>query len=57
MAQSAAVAHVVAPLSGLGAPFFRNDVKLSDDHKKELEEASKPAWDYPYDFIERIQRW
>ena len=33
------------------------DVKLSPDDMKELDLASKPEWDYPYDFIERLQEW
>jgi aryl-alcohol dehydrogenase-like predicted oxidoreductase len=33
------------------------DVKLSPEDVKELEEASRPEWGYPYDFIQRIERW
>jgi aryl-alcohol dehydrogenase-like predicted oxidoreductase len=32
-------------------------VKLSAEDVKELDEASKPAWGYPYEFIARIQPW
>ena len=32
-------------------------VKLSPEDVKELDEASVPAWDYPYDFIGRQQPW
>lgn len=32
-------------------------VKLSPEDVKELDEASVPAWEYPYDFIGRGQRW
>jgi aryl-alcohol dehydrogenase-like predicted oxidoreductase len=32
-------------------------VKLSPEDVKELDEASTPTWDYPYDFIGRQQRW
>jgi hypothetical protein len=30
------------------------DVKLSAEDVKELDDASKPAWDYPYEFIARL---
>jgi aryl-alcohol dehydrogenase-like predicted oxidoreductase len=33
------------------------DVKLTAEDVKELDEASAPPWDYPYDFIARTQVW
>jgi aryl-alcohol dehydrogenase-like predicted oxidoreductase len=33
------------------------DVKLSAEDVKDLDDASSPTWDYPYDFIGRQQRW
>jgi aryl-alcohol dehydrogenase-like predicted oxidoreductase len=33
------------------------DVKLSSDEVKELDDASAPGWEYPYDFIGRQQPW
>jgi aryl-alcohol dehydrogenase-like predicted oxidoreductase len=33
------------------------DVKLSSEDSKELDDASTPRWDYPYDFIGRQQPW
>jgi aryl-alcohol dehydrogenase-like predicted oxidoreductase len=33
------------------------DVKLSAEDLKELDDASAPKWDYPYDFIGRQQPW
>ncbi len=33
------------------------EVKLSPEDVKELDDASVPAWDYPYDMIGRMQRW
>ena len=33
------------------------DVKLSPEDVQELDDASCPAWDYPYDFIGRQQPW
>ncbi len=33
------------------------DVKLSSEDSKELDDASAPRWDYPYDFIGRQQPW
>jgi aryl-alcohol dehydrogenase-like predicted oxidoreductase len=33
------------------------DVKLSPEDVKELDEASRPNWEYPYDFIGRQQPW
>jgi aryl-alcohol dehydrogenase-like predicted oxidoreductase len=33
------------------------EVKLSAEDVKELDDASKPAWEYPYDFIGRQQAW
>jgi aryl-alcohol dehydrogenase-like predicted oxidoreductase len=33
------------------------EVKLSAEDVKELDEASTPKWDYPYDFIVRMQQW
>jgi aryl-alcohol dehydrogenase-like predicted oxidoreductase len=33
------------------------DVKLSPEDVQELDDASRPAWDYPYDFIGRQQPW
>ncbi len=32
-------------------------VKLTPDDLKALDEASKPAWGYPYDFIQRFGAW
>lgn len=32
-------------------------VRLGPDDVKQLDEASKPDWSYPYDFIGRTQRW
>jgi aryl-alcohol dehydrogenase-like predicted oxidoreductase len=32
-------------------------VKLSAEDVKELDEASAPSWEYPYDFISRVQAW
>jgi len=32
-------------------------VKLSPEDVKELDDASAPAWEYPYDFISRVQTW
>jgi aryl-alcohol dehydrogenase-like predicted oxidoreductase len=32
-------------------------VKLSQEDIKELDDASKPDWEYPYDFISRVQAW
>jgi aryl-alcohol dehydrogenase-like predicted oxidoreductase len=33
------------------------DVKLSPEDVKDLDEASKPNWEYPHDFIGRQQPW
>ena len=33
------------------------DVKLTRDDVDELDAASKPDWEYPYDFISRIEKW
>jgi aryl-alcohol dehydrogenase-like predicted oxidoreductase len=33
------------------------DVKLSSEDVKELDDVSKPDWEYPYDFISRVERW
>jgi aryl-alcohol dehydrogenase-like predicted oxidoreductase len=33
------------------------EVKLTADEVKELDAASAPSWDYPYDFIVRMQNW
>ena len=33
------------------------EVKLSAEDVRELDEASIPAGEYPYDFIARQQRW
>jgi aryl-alcohol dehydrogenase-like predicted oxidoreductase len=33
------------------------EVKLTAEDVKELDEASAPSWDYPYDFIARVQPW
>jgi aryl-alcohol dehydrogenase-like predicted oxidoreductase len=33
------------------------DVKLTAEDVKDLDEASKPSWEYPYDFIARQQPW
>jgi aryl-alcohol dehydrogenase-like predicted oxidoreductase len=33
------------------------DVKLTSEEVKELDEASAPSWEYPYDFIARQQQW
>jgi aryl-alcohol dehydrogenase-like predicted oxidoreductase len=33
------------------------DVRLSADEVKELDAASAPNWEYPYDFIGRQQPW
>ena len=33
------------------------DVKLSIEDVKELDDASTPSWEYPYDFIGRQQPW
>ncbi|HLK35377.1 MAG TPA: aldo/keto reductase [Polyangiaceae bacterium] len=33
------------------------ETKLSADDVKELDESSKPSWEYPYDFIGRQQPW
>jgi aryl-alcohol dehydrogenase-like predicted oxidoreductase len=33
------------------------DARLSSEDIKELDEASAPKWDYPYDFIGRQQPW
>jgi aryl-alcohol dehydrogenase-like predicted oxidoreductase len=33
------------------------DVKLSAEDVKELDEASKPKWEYPYDFIGLREAW
>jgi aryl-alcohol dehydrogenase-like predicted oxidoreductase len=33
------------------------DVKLSAEDVSELDDASKPNWEYPYDFIGRQQPW
>jgi aryl-alcohol dehydrogenase-like predicted oxidoreductase len=33
------------------------DVKLAAEDVRELDEASAPPWDYPYDFIARTQPW
>lgn len=33
------------------------DVKLSSEDAKELDAASTPSWEYPYDFIGRQQPW
>jgi aryl-alcohol dehydrogenase-like predicted oxidoreductase len=32
-------------------------LKLSPEDVKELDDASQPSWDYPYDFIGRQQPW
>ncbi len=34
-----------------------SEVKLSIEDVRELDEASAPPWDYPYDFIARSQTW
>jgi aryl-alcohol dehydrogenase-like predicted oxidoreductase len=33
------------------------DVKLTAEDVKELDDASAPSWEYPYDFIGRLQAW
>jgi aryl-alcohol dehydrogenase-like predicted oxidoreductase len=33
------------------------DVQLTGEDVKELDEASAPSWEYPYDFIARQQTW
>jgi aryl-alcohol dehydrogenase-like predicted oxidoreductase len=33
------------------------EVKLTEADVKELDEVSKPAWGYPYDFIARMEAW
>lgn len=33
------------------------EVKLSAEDVKDLDDASKPAWGYPYEFIARLQPW
>jgi aryl-alcohol dehydrogenase-like predicted oxidoreductase len=33
------------------------DVKLTAEDVKELDDASTPSWEYPYDFISRQQSW
>jgi aryl-alcohol dehydrogenase-like predicted oxidoreductase len=33
------------------------DVKLTAEDVKELDDASAPSWEYPYDFIARQQSW
>jgi len=32
-------------------------VKLTADDVAELDSASTPAWEYPYEFIGRLQAW
>ena len=33
------------------------DVKLGAEEVKELDEVSRPAWDYPWDFIGQREAW
>jgi aryl-alcohol dehydrogenase-like predicted oxidoreductase len=33
------------------------EVKLTPEDIKELDEASRPDWGYPYDFIQRVEPW
>jgi aryl-alcohol dehydrogenase-like predicted oxidoreductase len=33
------------------------DVRLSPEEVKELDDASKPKWEYPYDFIGQREAW
>ncbi|MGH7270556.1 MAG: aldo/keto reductase, partial [Polyangiaceae bacterium] len=33
------------------------NVKLTREDMKELDDASAPSWDYPYDFIGTRQPW
>jgi len=46
-----------APSSNSRTTCARSSVKLSGEDVKQLDEASQPAWGYPYGFIGTREPW